>query len=123
MSCAFIDIGKKNGRSSFFANLCRSHRVVSARAGAIGQRLCDDMVILVHICEQHGLGLENYSRTLMTEELHDLVMSVGHRWGARLRRANRIKIIRTQKYKAVTEGNHALNIAPGLLDQDFSAPG
>jgi putative transposase len=86
-------------------------------------RLCVDMVILVLICEQHGLGLENYSRTLMTEELHDLVMSVGHRWGARLRRANGIKIMRTQKYKAVTEGNHALNIAPGLLDQDFSAPG
>jgi hypothetical protein len=60
VSCAFIDIVKKHGRSSLFANLCRSHRVVSARAGVIGKRLCDDMVILVHIFEQHGLGLKNY---------------------------------------------------------------
>ena len=34
--------------------------MVSARVGVIGQRLRDDMLILVHISEQHGLGLENY---------------------------------------------------------------
>ena len=36
---------------------------------------------------------------------------------------NGIKIIRTQKYKAITYSNHTFNIAPNLLDQDFSATG
>ena len=33
------------------------------------------------------------------------------------------KIIRIQKYKATTDSNHTFNIAPNLLDQDFSADG
>ena len=36
-------------------------------------------------------------------------------------RENGIKIIRTQKFKVTTDSNHAFNIAPNLLDQDFSA--
>ena len=36
-------------------------------------------------------------------------------------RENGIKVVRTQKYKATTDSNHAFNIAPNLLDQDFSA--
>tara|TARA_B110000483_G_C17779806_1_gene383179 strand:+ start:225 stop:356 length:132 start_codon:yes stop_codon:yes gene_type:complete len=36
---------------------------------------------------------------------------------------NGIKIIRTQKYKVTTDSNHRFNIAPNLLDQDFSADG
>jgi transposase InsO family protein len=36
---------------------------------------------------------------------------------------NGIKIIRTQKYKARTDSNHAFNISPILLDQDFFADG
>ncbi len=38
-------------------------------------------------------------------------------------RENGIKIIRTRKYKATTDSNHAFNIAPNLLGQDFSAEG
>ena len=38
-------------------------------------------------------------------------------------RDNGIKIIRTQKYIAIADSNHAFNIAPSLLDQDFSATG
>jgi len=38
-------------------------------------------------------------------------------------RDNGIKIIRTQKHKVTTDSNHAFNIAPNLLDQDFSADG
>jgi len=36
-------------------------------------------------------------------------------------RGNGIKTVRTRKYKATTDSNHAFNIAPNLLDQDFSA--
>ena len=38
-------------------------------------------------------------------------------------RANGIKIIRTRKYKATNDSNHAFNVAPILLDQDFSTNG
>ena len=59
----------------------------------------------------------------MTDELQELGVSVGQRRVGRLMRDNGIKIIRTQKYKATTDSNHAFNIAPNLLDQDFSATG
>ena len=57
----------------------------------------------------------------MTEELQELGLSVGHRRVGRLMRENGIKIVRTRKYKATTDSNHAFNIAPNLLDQDFTA--
>lgn len=57
----------------------------------------------------------------MTEELQELGLSVGHRRVGCLMRENGIKIVRTRKYKTTTDSNHAFNIAPNLLDQDFSA--
>ena len=89
----------------------------------MSQRQRDDMVILAHIREQHRLRLESYGRPHMTEELQELGVNVGHRRVGRLMRDNGIKIIRTQKYKITTDSNHAFNIAPNLLDQDFSADG
>lgn len=59
----------------------------------------------------------------MTEELQELGLNVGHRRVGRLMQANGIKIVRTRKYKATTDSNHAFNIAPNLLDQDFSTNG
>jgi len=59
----------------------------------------------------------------MTEELQELGVNVVHRRVGRLMRQNGIKIIRIQKYKATTDSNHAFNIAPNLLNQDFSATG
>ena len=89
----------------------------------MSQRQHSDMVILAHIREQHGLSLESYGRPRMTEELQELGVNVVHRRVGRLMRQNGIKIIRTQKYKATTDSNHAFNIAPNLLNQDFSATG
>ena len=93
------------------------------RVRPMSQRQRDDMVILAHIREQHRLSLESYGRPRITEELQKLGVNVGHRRVGRLMRDNGIKIIRTQKYKATTDSNHAFNIAPNLLDQDFSAAG
>ena len=81
------------------------------------------MVLLAHIREQHRLSLQSYGRPRMTEELQELGLSVGHGRVGRLMRENGIKVIRTQKYKATTDSNHTFNIAPNLLDQDFSADG
>ena len=82
----------------------------------MSQRQRGDMVILGHIREQHRLSLENNGRPRMTEELQKLRVNVGHRREGRLMRDNGIKIIRTQKYKATTDSNHAFNIAPNLLN-------
>ena len=89
----------------------------------MSQRQRDDLVILAHIREQHRLSLESYGRPRITEELQELGVNVGHRRVGRLMRDNGIKIIRTQKHKLATDSNHALNIAPNLLEQDFSATG
>jgi putative transposase len=91
------------------------------RVRPMSQRQRDDMVILAHIREQHRLSLQSYGRPRMTEELQKLGLPVGHRRVGRLMGKNGIKIIRTQKYKATTDSNHMFNIAPNLLDQDFSA--
>ena len=76
----------------------------------MSQRQRDDIVILAHIREQHRLSLESYGRPRMIEELQGLGVCVGHRRVGRLMRDNGIKIIRTQKYKATTDSNHAFNI-------------
>ena len=89
----------------------------------MSQRQRGDMVILAHIREQHRLSLESYGRPRMTEELQEPGVKVGHRRVGRLMRDNGIKTIRTQKYRATPDSNHAFNIAPNLLDQNFSATG
>ena len=89
----------------------------------MSQRQWGDMGILAHICEQRRLSLQSYGRPRMTEELQELGLKVGHRRVGRLMGKNGIKIIRTQKYKATTDRNHTFNIAPNLLDQNFSATG
>lgn len=57
----------------------------------------------------------------MTQELKEVGLSVGHRRIGRLMRDNNIKVIRTRKYKATTDSNHRFNIAPNLLNRDFTA--
>ena len=80
-----------------------------------------DMVILAHIRQQHDLALGSYGLTRMTEELKELGLVVGHRRVGRLMKENDIRVVRTRKYKATTDSNHRFNIAPNLLDRDFSA--
>ena len=125
MRFAFIKVWKEEWPVEF---LCKVMRVTSRgfrawRVRPMSQRQRDDMVILAHIREQHRLSLESYGRPRITEELQKLGVNVGHRRVGRLMRDNGIKIIRTQKHKVTTDSNHASNISPNLLDQDFSADG
>ena len=122
---AFIDTWKEEWPVEF---LCKVMRVTSRgfrawRGRPMSQRQRGDVVILAHIREQNRLSLQSYGRPRMTEELQELGVSVWHRRVGRLMRDNGIKIIRTQKYNAPTDSNHAFNISPNLLDQDFSADG
>ena len=57
----------------------------------------------------------------MTQELKEIDLSVGHRRVGRLMRDNRIYVIRTHKYKATTNSYHRFNIAPNVLDRNFTA--
>jgi len=125
MRFAFIDAWKEEWPVEL---LCKVMQVTSRgfrawRVRPMSQRQRDDMVILAHIREQHRLNLESYGRPRMTEELQEEGLNVGHRRVGRLMRENGIKIIRAQKYKATTDSNYTFNIAPNLLDQDFSATG
>ncbi|SCZ56948.1 HTH-like domain-containing protein [Epibacterium ulvae] len=83
------------------------------------QRQRADMVVLAHIKEQSRLSLGSYGRPRMTEELKELGLNVGHRRAGRLMRENGIRVERSKKYKVTTDSNHAFNIAPSLLNQDF----
>ena len=80
-----------------------------------------DMVLLAHIRDQHRLSLGSYGRPRMTEELNELGIRVGQRRVGRLMRQNGIQVIRSRKFKRTTDSEHAFNIAPNLLQQDFSA--
>lgn len=87
------------------------------------RRQRDDMVLLAHIREQQRLSLGSYGRPRMTAELQELGLPVGERRVGRLMKENGIRAVRTRKYKRTTDSDHTFNIAPNLLDQDFSATG
>ncbi len=82
-----------------------------------------DRVLLAHIRDQHRLSLGSYGRPRMTEELNELGIQVGQRRVGRLMRQNGIQVIRSKKFKRTTDSDHAFNIAPNLLQQDFTASG
>ena len=85
------------------------------------RRQRSDMVKLAYIKEQSRFSLGSYGRPRMTEELKDIGLNVGHRRVWRLMRQNGMSVVRTHKYKATTDSNHKFNIAPNLLDHNFSA--
>jgi len=64
------------------------------------------------------VSLGSYGRPRMTGELNELGIRVG-----RLMRQNGIQIIRSRKFKRTTDSDHTFNIAPNLLQQDFTAGG
>ena len=57
----------------------------------------------------------------MTEELKEFGLNVGHRCVGRLMRQNGISVVRPRKHKVTTDSNHKFNIAPNLLDREFTA--
>lgn len=87
----------------------------------VSDRQRKDLVVLAHIREQFRLSLGSYGRPRMTEELKELGLDVGHRRIGRLMRENAITVKRNKKFKATTDSNHKFNIAPNLLDRNFSA--
>jgi transposase InsO family protein len=97
----------------------RGYRAYRTRPMNQSQRT--DMVLLAHIREQFKQSHCTYGRPRMTEELKELGLQIGHRRVGRLMRQNGISAVRTRKHKVTTNSNHRFNIAPNLLDRDFTA--
>ncbi|MCA3389218.1 MAG: IS3 family transposase [Roseomonas sp.] len=97
----------------------RGLRAFRSRPASRRQRM--DMVVLAHIKEQSRLSLGSYGRPRMTGELKEVGVEVGHRRVGRLMRENGIIVERTRKFKATTDSDHTFNIAPNLLERDFTA--
>jgi putative transposase len=91
------------------------------RSGPASRRQKSDLVTLAHIKEQSRLSLGSYRRPRMSEELKEIVLNVGHRRVGRLMRQNCISVVRTLKHKVTTDSNHKFNIAPNLLDRNFTS--
>lgn len=85
------------------------------------RRQRSDLVTLAHIKEQSRLSLGSYGRPRMTEELKEIGLDIGRRRVGRLMRQNGISVVRTRKHKVTTDSDHKFNIAPNLLDRDFTA--
>ena len=85
------------------------------------RRQWSDLVTLAHIKKQSRLSLGSYGRPRMTEELKEIGLDIGHRRVGRLMRLNGISVVRTRKHKVITDRDHKFNIAPNLLDRDFTA--
>ena len=118
--------GEENRKAISTERLCEimnvSRRGFRAfRSRPISQSQRKDMVLLAHIREQHKLSLCSYGRPRMTEELKELGFDVGHRRIGRLMRQNGIAVVRTRKHKVTTDSNHKFNIAPNLLNRNFTA--
>ena len=57
----------------------------------------------------------------MTEELKETDLNVIHRRVGRLMRQNGILVVRTRKHKDTTGSDNRFNIAPNLLERNFTA--
>jgi putative transposase len=76
---------------------------------------------LPHIKEQSCLSLGSSGRARLTEEMKEVGADMGHRRIGRLMRENGIVVERKRKFKATTDSDHRFNIAPNLLERDFTA--
>jgi transposase InsO family protein len=89
-------------------------REPSARAQA-NQRLTDD-IRRIHEDHKGRVGAPRVTRHLREEG-----QRVGKNRVAHLMKSNGLRAKAAHKYKATTNSNHSLPVAPNLLEQDFSA--
>jgi transposase InsO family protein len=90
------------------------NRPLSARAQA-NQRLTDD----IRRIHQEHKGRVGAPR--VTRHLHEEGQRVGKNRVAHLMNSEGLRAKAAHKYKATTNSNHNLPVAPNLLEQDFSA--
>jgi len=102
---------------------CKDAVRIALTSGLTRKQVASDLVTLAHIKEQSRLRLGSYGQPRMTEKLKQIGLNAGHRRVGRLMRQNGISAVRTRKHKVTTDSNHKFNVAPNLLDRDFTADG
>ncbi len=108
--------------------LCKAFNVSPSgyydwRKRPMSQRQRDDLVLLTNIRTIHNENYQSYGRERMTDELRDLGFTVSEKRVVRLMKDNNIRVIRTHAFKKTTDSDHNFNIAPNLLDGDFTTTG
>ena len=84
----------------------------------------EDERLKVAIKAAHERGRGTYGPEKIQEELVEVEkVEVGINRIKRLRRELKIRCKQVKKYKATTDSNHKLPVAPNLLNQDFAVPG
>ena len=87
-------------------------------------RKLEDERLKVAIKAAHERGRGTYGPEKIQEELVEVEkVEVGINRIKRLRRELKIRCKQVKKYKATTDSNHKLPVAPNLLNQDFAVPG
>jgi len=81
----------------------------------------DDERLKQQICAVHGESDGVYGSPKVRDELLERGESVGRHRVARLMRALGLKGCPKKRYRATTNSDHGLNVAPNHLDQDFTA--
>jgi len=89
----------------------------------MSERQRKDLVLLTNIRTIHKENYQSYGRDRMTDELRDLGFVISEKRVARLMKFNDIRIIRTHAFKKTTDSDHNFNVAPNLLDGDFTTTG
>ncbi len=102
-------------RSGFYARISRP----------ISERKKRDQILKPQITKAHNAGRQTYGSTRIQQELADQDIMVGRDRIHRLRKELGLKCIQNKKFKATTNSDHDLPVAPNLLDQKFeiSEPG
>jgi len=87
-------------------------------------RKLEDEWLKVAIKAAHKRGRGTYGPEKIQDELAEVEKTeVGINRIKRLRREMKIRCKQVKKYKATTDSNHKLPVAPNLLNQDFSVSG
>jgi len=83
-------------------------------------RKCHDDQMKPLVRAVHEFSRKTYGSLRMQSELADNGVVLGRDHISRLRREMGLKCIQKRKFKATTNSNHNLPVAPNLLEQDFS---
>jgi putative transposase len=107
-------------------NMCRALRVsVSGfkswrSGGKRGSERLSEGELLAQIRVVHAQFKARYGSPRMHEELHERGYRVGKTRVERVMRENAIRARHKKRWKATTESNHRLPVAPNLIQRDFS---
>ena len=123
MKRAFIDAEKAEHSVS---DMCRalgvsragfyawSHRSESARAA-------QDRQLALKVAEAHALGRGKYGSPRVHRELKKQDLNVGRKRVIRLMQEQGLVGRPKKRFVVTTDSNHALEVAPNVLDRDFTA--